>query len=66
MMYTAYVGGSLIGLSSWFATIMKGLGASSRLFELLDARPVSRLRTDRFLLLHWLRFTVIHQHFIGL
>lgn len=41
MLYTAYVGSSLVGLSSWFATIMKALGASSRVFELLDARPSS-------------------------
>ncbi|OAV94626.1 hypothetical protein PTTG_05161 [Puccinia triticina 1-1 BBBD Race 1] len=41
MMYTAYVGSSLISLSSWFATLMKGLGASSRIFDLLDAQPVS-------------------------
>ncbi|KAA1065193.1 ATP-binding cassette permease mdl1 [Puccinia graminis f. sp. tritici] len=41
MMYTAYVGSSLISLSSWFATLMKGLGASSRIFDLLDAKPVS-------------------------
>lgn len=34
-------GSSLIGLTSFFGTIMKGLGASSRIFELLDARPVS-------------------------
>ncbi|KAI5478724.1 ABC transporter [Pseudohyphozyma bogoriensis] len=41
IVYTAYIGGSLIGLTSFFGTIMKGLGASSRIFELLDARPVS-------------------------
>ncbi|KNZ56240.1 hypothetical protein VP01_2457g1 [Puccinia sorghi] len=41
MLYTAYVGSSLISLSSWFATLMKGLGASSRIFEILDAKPVS-------------------------
>ncbi|KAI7954523.1 hypothetical protein MJO28_004923 [Puccinia striiformis f. sp. tritici] len=41
MMYTAYVGSSLISLSSWFATLMKGLGASNRIFEILDAKPVS-------------------------
>lgn len=40
MMYTVYVGSSLISLSSWFATLMKGLGASSRIFEILDAKPV--------------------------
>ena len=31
----------MIGLTSFFGTIMKGLGASSRIFELLDARPIS-------------------------
>jgi len=31
----------LMSLSSWFATLMKGLGASSRIFEILDAKPVS-------------------------
>ncbi|PLW45168.1 hypothetical protein PCASD_04541 [Puccinia coronata f. sp. avenae] len=41
MMYTAYVGSSLISLSSWFATLMKGLGASSRIFDILDAKPIS-------------------------
>ncbi|CEQ38772.1 SPOSA6832_00236, partial [Sporobolomyces salmonicolor] len=35
------IGSSLIGLTSFFGTIMKGLGASSRIFELLDARPLS-------------------------
>ncbi|CDR47255.1 hypothetical protein NBRC10512_002657 [Rhodotorula toruloides] len=39
--YTVYVGSSLVGLTSFFGTIMKGLGASSRIFELLDARPLS-------------------------
>ncbi|KAL8286490.1 hypothetical protein RQP46_004507 [Phenoliferia psychrophenolica] len=34
-------GSSLIGLTSFFGTVMKGLGASTRIFELLDARPVS-------------------------
>ncbi|GAA5862327.1 hypothetical protein JCM1840_004146 [Sporobolomyces johnsonii] len=41
MVYTFYIGSSLIGLTSFFGTIMKGLGASSRIFELLDARPLS-------------------------
>jgi len=41
MVYTFYIGGSLIGLTSFFGTIMKGLGASSRIFELLDARPLT-------------------------
>ncbi|GJN92062.1 hypothetical protein Rhopal_005090-T1 [Rhodotorula paludigena] len=39
--YTVYVGSSLAGLTSFFGTIMKGLGASSRIFELLDARPLT-------------------------
>ncbi|KAK4055100.1 ATP-binding cassette permease mdl1 [Microbotryomycetes sp. JL201] len=41
MVYTFYIGSSLIGLTSFFGTIMKGLGASARVFELLDAKPVS-------------------------
>ncbi|GAA6064326.1 hypothetical protein JCM10212_004565 [Sporobolomyces blumeae] len=41
MVYTFYIGSSLFGLTSFFGTIMKGLGASSRIFELLDARPLS-------------------------
>lgn len=41
MLYTAYVGSSLVGLTSFFSTIMKGLGAAARVFELLDARPTS-------------------------
>ncbi|KAM0754683.1 hypothetical protein T439DRAFT_321719 [Meredithblackwellia eburnea MCA 4105] len=41
MVYTFYIGSSLVGLTSFFGTIMKGLGASTRIFELLDAKPVS-------------------------
>ncbi|KAK4057664.1 ATP-binding cassette permease mdl1 [Microbotryomycetes sp. JL221] len=41
MVYTFYIGSSLIGLTSFFGTIMKGLGASARVFELIDAKPVS-------------------------
>ena len=36
-LYTAYVGSSMMGLSSWYAELNKGVGASSRLFELLDS-----------------------------
>jgi ABC-type multidrug transport system fused ATPase/permease subunit len=39
MLYTAYVGGSLVSLTTFFSTIMKGLGAAARVFELLDAKP---------------------------
>ncbi|RKO94991.1 hypothetical protein CAUPRSCDRAFT_3617, partial [Caulochytrium protostelioides] len=37
-MYTVYVGGAMVGLTSFFSEIMKGLGASTRLFTLLE-RP---------------------------
>ena len=36
LMYTAYAGGSLFGLSSFYSELMKGVGAASRLFELQD------------------------------
>ena len=39
-LYTAYVGSSLIGLSSWYTELMKGIGASTRLFSLLDEKPL--------------------------
>ncbi|KAJ1982130.1 ATP-binding cassette permease mdl1 [Dimargaris cristalligena] len=42
LLYTAYVGGSLSGLTSFYSEIMKGLGASGRLFELLDTPPAIR------------------------
>ncbi|CAO3589974.1 unnamed protein product [Absidia cylindrospora] len=35
MLYTAYVGTSLGGMTSFYSEIMKGVGASDRLFELL-------------------------------
>ncbi|OLL25417.1 ATP-dependent permease MDL1, mitochondrial [Neolecta irregularis DAH-3] len=39
LLYTAYAGSSMIGLSSFYTDIMKATGASSRLFELQDRRP---------------------------
>ncbi|KAJ2746092.1 ATP-binding cassette permease mdl1 [Coemansia sp. BCRC 34301] len=39
MLYSAYVGSSLSGLSSFYSEIMKGVGAGSRLFYLLDRTP---------------------------
>ncbi|RKF65086.1 ATP-dependent permease MDL1, mitochondrial [Golovinomyces cichoracearum] len=39
LMYTAYAGSSLMGLSSFFSELMKGVGAASRLFELQDRKP---------------------------
>ncbi|KAL5627527.1 hypothetical protein BROUX41_003680 [Berkeleyomyces rouxiae] len=39
MMYTAFAGNSLFGLSNFYSELMKGLGAASRLFELQDREP---------------------------
>lgn len=39
LMYTAYAGSSLFGLSSFYSELMKGVGAASRLFELQDRPP---------------------------
>lgn len=39
LMYTAYAGSSMFGLSSFYSELMKGAGASSRLFELQDRQP---------------------------
>jgi putative ABC transport system ATP-binding protein len=39
LMYTAYAGSSLFGLSSFYSELMKGVGAASRLFELQDRDP---------------------------
>lgn len=38
MMYTAFAGSSLFGLSGFYSELMKGVGAASRLFELQDRR----------------------------
>jgi len=35
-MYTAYLGGGMVSLTSFFASLMKGLGAGARVFELID------------------------------
>ncbi|KAK9459871.1 P-loop containing nucleoside triphosphate hydrolase protein [Lipomyces oligophaga] len=37
MMYSAYTGSAMIGLSSFYSKMMKGLGASKRVFELEDS-----------------------------
>ncbi|KAF2770697.1 ABC transport system ATP-binding protein [Teratosphaeria nubilosa] len=39
LMYAAYAGSSLFGLSSFYSELMKGVGAASRLFELQDREP---------------------------
>ncbi|KAI0288713.1 P-loop containing nucleoside triphosphate hydrolase protein [Russula brevipes] len=39
LMYTLYVGSGLQMLTSFFASIMRGIGAGTRIFELLDRAP---------------------------
>lgn len=39
LMYTAYAGSSMFGLSGFYSELMRGVGAASRLFELQDRRP---------------------------
>jgi len=39
LMYAAYIGVSIGGLSSFYSEMNKGLGASTRLWELLDRVP---------------------------
>lgn len=39
MMYTAYLGGGLANLTSFFASIMKGMGAGARVFALMEREP---------------------------
>lgn len=39
LMYTVWVGISISGLSSFYSELMKGFGAGTRLWELLDRKP---------------------------
>lgn len=39
MMYTAYLGGGLTNLTSFFASIMRGMGAGARVFSLMKREP---------------------------
>jgi len=39
LMYTAYAGSSMVGLSGFWGEMMKGVGAATRLFELQDRHP---------------------------
>ncbi|KAJ2762646.1 ATP-binding cassette permease mdl1 [Coemansia sp. BCRC 34490] len=39
MLYSAYVGAALSGLSSFYSEAMKGVGAAARLFYVLDRAP---------------------------
>ncbi|KAF9788467.1 P-loop containing nucleoside triphosphate hydrolase protein [Thelephora terrestris] len=40
LLYTAYVGSGLQMLTSFFTSIMRGVGAGTRIFELIDRIPV--------------------------
>ena len=40
LLYAAYVGVAIGGLSSFYSEMMKGLGASTRLWELIDRQPL--------------------------
>ncbi|GLB37351.1 putative ABC transporter transmembrane region [Lyophyllum shimeji] len=39
LLYTVYVGSGLQMLTTFFSSIMRGIGAGTRIFELLDRRP---------------------------
>lgn len=39
LLYAAYTGVSISGLSTFYSDINKGLGASSRIWEIIDRKP---------------------------
>ncbi|EPB86558.1 ATP-binding cassette, subfamily B (MDR/TAP), member 10 [Mucor circinelloides 1006PhL] len=49
MLYTAYVGTALGGMTSFYSEIMKGVGASDRIFELLDRKSAIKLDSGKIL-----------------
>lgn len=49
LLYAAYVGISLNGLSSFYTELNKALGASTRLFELIDRKPCIPIQGGRIL-----------------
>ncbi|KAI9263107.1 P-loop containing nucleoside triphosphate hydrolase protein [Phascolomyces articulosus] len=49
MLYTAYVGTSLGGLTSFYSEIMKGAGAAERLFELQNKQTAIQLDSGKIL-----------------
>lgn len=42
MLYTEYTGSAVFGLSTFYSELMKGAGAATRLFELIDYKPTIR------------------------
>jgi len=53
LLYAAYVGVSIGGLSSFYSEMMKGLGASTRLWELIDREPIIPLKGKKDLHVFW-------------
>lgn len=49
MLYTAYVGTALGGMTSFYSEIMKGVGASDRLFDLLNRKSPIALNSGKAL-----------------
>lgn len=49
LMYTAYLGGGLANMTSFFASIMKGVGAGARVFSLMDRESEVKLSEGRAL-----------------
>ena len=47
LMYSAWVGISIAGLSSFYTELMRGIGASTRSWEIIDRRPQIPLVTAR-------------------
>ncbi|XP_069549822.1 ATP-binding cassette sub-family B member 10, mitochondrial [Brachyistius frenatus] len=55
LMYTFWVGISIAGLSSFYSELMKGFGAGTRLWELLDRKPEFPLNEGQVLPLDQLK-----------
>ncbi|WFD06201.1 hypothetical protein MVES1_001543 [Malassezia vespertilionis] len=49
LMYTAYLGGGVMLMTSFFTSLMKGVGAGARVFQLLDRTPAIKLGAGRAL-----------------
>ncbi|WFD35884.1 hypothetical protein MCUN1_002752 [Malassezia cuniculi] len=47
LMYTAYLGGGLMMMTSFFTSLMKGVGAGARVFELVDRKSEIPLGVGR-------------------
>ena len=43
LLYAAYAGIAFAGISSFYSEMQKGLGASTRLFQLIDQEPTIHL-----------------------